>query len=60
MTAFTIPKALLKREELPPAILTSEPGSFAQYTFRERVPAILQETVRLNPCLLYTSDAADE
>ena len=49
MTAFTIPKALLKREELPPAILTSEPGSFAQYTFRERVPAILQETVRLNP-----------
>lgn len=49
MNAFTIPQTLVNREELPPPILTSEPGSFAQYTLRERVPAILQETARLNP-----------
>jgi len=49
MDPFTMPRALVDCEELPPAILTSEPGSFAQYTLRERVPGILQETIQLNP-----------
>jgi uncharacterized protein with ATP-grasp and redox domains len=33
---------------LPPLILTSEPGSFAHRTLRDRVPAILRETIALN------------
>jgi uncharacterized protein with ATP-grasp and redox domains len=34
---------------VPPLIMTSDPGSFAQNTFRVRIPAILQEAVTLNP-----------
>ena len=33
---------------LPPPIMTSDPGSFAHYTLKVRVPAILRETIELN------------
>ncbi len=33
---------------LPPLLLTSEPGSFAQNTLKVRVPGILRETIKLN------------
>jgi len=48
MTNFTLPPPLLDPSTLPPAILTSEPGSFAQDTLKVRVPAILRETIALN------------
>jgi len=48
-TGFHLPVPLLDPSMLPPPILTSEPGSFAQDTLRRRIPAILQETIDLNP-----------
>ncbi len=33
---------------LPPLLLTSEPGSFAQKTFQTRVPAIIDEVITVN------------
>ncbi|MFI5341838.1 MAG: damage-control phosphatase ARMT1 family protein [Candidatus Methylomirabilales bacterium] len=48
MSAFTLPPSQVDLTDLPPAIQTSEPGSFARYTLEERVPAILQETIALN------------
>lgn len=41
---------------LPPLILTSDPGSFAHRTLKERVPAILDETLVLNR---FPADVAD-
>lgn len=34
--------------DLPPPLLTSEPGSFAEYTFKVRIPRIVDETIQLN------------
>ena len=48
MSRFLIPSFQIDLVGLPPAILTSEPGSFARYTLKERVPGIVQETVALN------------
>jgi len=48
LSAFTIPPSLVDLISLPPPIMTSEAGSFAQYTLKERVPAILVETMALN------------
>lgn len=33
------------RLPIPPALMVSEPGSFAQYTIRERLPAIIQRAI---------------
>ena len=49
LTDFHLPAPLLDPTTLPPPILTSEPGSFAQDTLRRRIPAILQEAIDLNP-----------
>ena len=48
MTPFTIPSPQIDLARLPPPIQTSEPHSFAQYTFKERVPSIVRETMSLN------------
>ncbi len=48
-TGFHLPASLIDTTSLPPPILTSEPGSFAQDTLRRRIPAILQEAIDLNP-----------
>jgi len=45
---FVIPESLVDPAQLPPPIATSDPGSFARYTFLERVPTILQEAVAFN------------
>jgi len=45
---FTVPSPLIALTDLPPAIRTSERGSFARYTFTERIPGILRETLVLN------------
>lgn len=45
---FTIPAGCIVPAGLPPAIRTSEPGSFARYTFTQRVPRILTDTLELN------------
>jgi uncharacterized protein with ATP-grasp and redox domains len=45
---FTIPPSRIDPAALPAPLLTSEPHSFAQSTFRERVPAIVRETLALN------------
>jgi hypothetical protein len=37
-----------RRLDLPPPLLTSEPGSFAEYTFKVRIPRIVDETIQLN------------
>jgi hypothetical protein len=36
------------RLPIPPALMVSEPGSFAQYTIRERLPTIIQRTIADN------------
>ena len=48
MTAFVVPPSQVSLTDLPPAIRTSEPGSFARYTLTDRVPGILRETAALN------------
>ncbi|MCE5259118.1 MAG: protein-glutamate O-methyltransferase family protein [Chloroflexi bacterium] len=35
-------------DALPPRIQVNEPGSFAEFTMRQRLPAILQDTLRAN------------
>lgn len=45
---FIVPPSQIELAKLPPPIRTSEPGSFAQYTFREQVPGIVHETIALN------------
>ncbi|MCU0500937.1 MAG: damage-control phosphatase ARMT1 family protein, partial [Anaerolineae bacterium] len=49
LTGLRLPAPLLDPTTLPPPILTSELGSFAQDTLRRRIPAILQEAIDLNP-----------
>jgi hypothetical protein len=46
---IVIPACRVDPGTLPPPILTSEPGSFAQDTLRRRIPAILREAIDLNP-----------
>ena len=48
MSAFVLPPCLVDPATLPPAIRISESGSFARYTFTERIPSILKETLALN------------
>ena len=48
-TGFHLAASLIDPSLLPPPILTSEPGSFAQDTLRRRIPAILREAIDLNP-----------
>lgn len=36
------------RLSIPPALMISEPNSFAQYTLRERLPAIIQQAIADN------------
>ncbi len=48
LSKWAVPRPLVDPATLPPAIRTSDPDSFAQFTFRERVPGILRDTVRLN------------
>jgi uncharacterized protein with ATP-grasp and redox domains len=48
LTAFVIPPYQIDPAQLPPAIRTSEPGSFARYTFTERVPGILRDAADLH------------
>jgi Damage-control phosphatase ARMT1-like domain len=45
---FIVPPSSVEAAELPPAIRTSDAGSFARYTFMDRVPGILRETLALN------------
>jgi len=45
---FFVPPFLIDPANLPPPIRTSEADSFARYTFTERVPGILRETLALN------------
>jgi hypothetical protein len=45
---------------LPPLLLTSEPGSFAQNTLRVRVPNILRETANLNAFPLHINAALEQ
>ena len=48
VTTFAIPSLQIDPADLPPAIRTSDVDSFAHYTFTERVPNIVRETVALN------------
>jgi hypothetical protein len=48
LSAFEIPALQIDPHTLPPPILTSEPDSFAQRTFKVRIPRIIEETVELN------------
>lgn len=48
MGPFTVPPTQIEPADLPPAIRTSESGSFARSTFTERVPRILTDTLGLN------------
>jgi hypothetical protein len=48
LTLFHIPPFQIDRRGLPPPLLASEPGSFAQHTMQVRVPAIVRETNALN------------
>jgi hypothetical protein len=60
LSRFLIPSFQVDLADLPPAILTSEPGSFARYTLKERVPGIVQETVALNAFPDDIREAMDE
>jgi len=42
---------------LPPLLLTSEPGSFAQKTFQTRIPRIIDEVIAVNDYPLHIVDA---
>jgi len=48
LTAFVVPPSQVALSDLPPAIRTSDPGSFARYTLAERLPGILRETAALS------------
>ncbi len=60
LNQFTIPPAQIDVANLPPTLLTSEPGSFARSTLEERVPGILRETVKLNAFPDDIREAMDE
>jgi hypothetical protein len=42
---FTVPRSSVEPADLPPPIRTSDAGSFARYTFVERVPEILRDVL---------------
>ena len=48
MSDYEIPSLQIDPTLLPPPLLTSEPGSFAQYTFKVRIPSIVDETLGRN------------
>jgi len=48
MSEFELPPLLIDPTTLPPPILTSEPGSFAEETLQVRIPHIVEETIALN------------
>ena len=45
---FGVPPSSVEPADLPPPIRTSDAGSFARYTFVERLPAILREALEQN------------
>jgi hypothetical protein len=44
----TLPPWQIDPGLLPPPLTTAEPGSFAQFTFRTRIPDIIEDTLRHN------------
>jgi hypothetical protein len=48
LTTWTIPAYQIDPAGLPLAIMTSDAGSFAQRTFQVRIPAIVEDVIRLN------------
>jgi uncharacterized protein with ATP-grasp and redox domains len=60
LATFILPPSLINLADLPPAIRTSEPGSFAHDTLKQRVPAILRETIALNHFPQDIRNALDE
>lgn len=48
MRDFEIPAWQIDPGSLPPLLMTSEPDSFALRSFKYRIPAIVEETIRLN------------
>lgn len=48
MNTFHVPKLLIEPSQVPPPLLTSEPGSFAHNTLKVRIPRIIEETVQEN------------
>jgi uncharacterized protein with ATP-grasp and redox domains len=48
MSTLELPAPQIDPGTLPPPILTSEPGSFAQDTFRRRIPQIVRDVIDLN------------
>jgi hypothetical protein len=53
---WMMPAPQIDTDRLPPPIMTSEPGSFAQRTFQVRIPAIVDEILRWNE---YPDDIVD-
>ena len=49
MNSHTLAPAAAGSSTRPALLRTSDPGSFAQNTFKVRIPAILQEALDLNP-----------
>lgn len=45
---FMVPNSSVEPADLPPPIRTSDAGSFARYTFEERIPTILREALAQN------------
>lgn len=45
---FTVPRSSVEPADLPPPIRTSDPDSFARYTFVERLPTILRDVLAQN------------
>jgi len=48
LSDYEIPSLQIDPTALPPPLLTSEPGSFAQHTFQVRIPHIVDETLGHN------------
>jgi len=48
LTKFEFPASQVDPGTLPAPLLTSEPDSFAQNTFKDRIPRIIEETIELN------------
>jgi hypothetical protein len=48
LTVFHIPPLQIEPRILPPPLLTSEPGSFAQNTLKVRIPRIILDTIESN------------
>lgn len=56
MSEWTLPPFQIDVDRLPPPIMTSDAGSFAQRTFQVRIPTIVDEIVRRNE---FPSDIVD-